>query len=125
MFANDLLLLGSHGSSILHLLFFDDLLLFGEASKVQIRNVARCMKKNLVHISKFREVPQFSKYLGVSLSGKNLRKSIFHYVVDQIAAKLSCWKANSISMAGRVTLAKSVLEEIPIYPMMTNLLPKA
>lgn len=28
-------------------------------------------------------------------------------------------------MAGRITLAKSVIEAIHVYPMMTNLIPKA
>jgi hypothetical protein len=35
------------------------------------------------------------------------------------------WKAKQLSFAGRVTLAKSVMEAIPIYPMMTNKIPKA
>ncbi|MCH79697.1 putative ribonuclease H protein [Trifolium medium] len=39
--------------------------------------------------------------------------------------KLSSWKANQLSFTGRVTLAKSVIEAIPIYPMMTNIIPKA
>ncbi|CAK8537034.1 unnamed protein product [Lathyrus sativus] len=34
-------------------------------------------------------------------------------------------KASSLLFAGQTILAKSVLEAIPIYPMMTNLLPKA
>ncbi|GAU12910.1 hypothetical protein TSUD_73970 [Trifolium subterraneum] len=39
--------------------------------------------------------------------------------------KLSLWKATHLSFAGRVTLAKSVIEAIPIYPMMSSAVPKA
>ncbi|MCH82962.1 putative ribonuclease H protein [Trifolium medium] len=39
--------------------------------------------------------------------------------------KLANWKARQLSFAGRVTLAKSVIEAIPIYPMMTNKIPKS
>jgi hypothetical protein len=35
------------------------------------------------------------------------------------------WKANQLSFAGRVNLAKSVLEVILIYPMMTNIIMKS
>jgi hypothetical protein len=35
------------------------------------------------------------------------------------------WKANQLSSAEWMTLAKSVLEAILIYPMMTNIIPKA
>lgn len=34
------------------------------------------------------------------------------------------WKANSLSLAGRVTLVQSVLSSIPIYSMQTALLPR-
>ncbi|WJX84187.1 hypothetical protein P8452_66787 [Trifolium repens] len=49
----------------------------------------------------------------------------FEYVIDQVNTKLMHWKASQLSFAGRVTLAKSVLEAIPIYPRMTNIIPKA
>lgn len=39
--------------------------------------------------------------------------------------KLSSWKARHLSFAGHVTLAKSVMEAIPIYRMITNMLPRA
>ncbi|CAN1754317.1 Putative ribonuclease H protein At1g65750 [Linum perenne] len=37
--------------------------------------------------------------------------------------RLAGWKVNSLSMAGRVALAKSVLNTIPTYAMQTTLLP--
>lgn len=39
--------------------------------------------------------------------------------------KVEGWKTNQLSFACRVLLEKSVLEEIPIYHMMPNILPKA
>jgi hypothetical protein len=39
--------------------------------------------------------------------------------------KLAAWKAKNLSFAGRVTLAKSVMEAIPIYPMMTTNIPQS
>lgn len=38
---------------------------------------------------------------------------------------LANWKANHLSLARRVTLAKSVIEAVPLYPMMTTIIPKA
>lgn len=39
--------------------------------------------------------------------------------------KLSSWKASQLSFAGRVTLSKAVVEALPLYPMMTCVIPKA
>jgi hypothetical protein len=76
-------------------------------------------------LSGYRETNSLEKYLGVPLIGRVPKKKDFDYVIDQVNAKLMHWKANQLSFAGRVTLAKSVLEAIPIYPMMTNIIPKA
>lgn len=133
-------------------MFADDLLLFGEVNEKQLncvmetlklfcnisgqevsqektsiifsKNVPRSMKTKLNQSSKYKAVGKFGKYLGVPLSGKKLGKKDFQYMVDQIASKLSFWKQNNLSLAGRITLAKSVIEEIPLYPMMTTKLPK-
>lgn len=87
-------------------------------------NVPRSSRNKLVHISGFRETQNFGNYLGIPLKGKAIKKRDFQYVIDQVANKLSSWKARNLSFARRVTLAKSVIEAIPVYPMMTNLLPK-
>jgi hypothetical protein len=76
-------------------------------------------------LSGYRETNSLEKYLGVPLIGRAQKEKGFEYVIDQVNAKLMHWKANQLSFAGRVTLAKSVLEAIPIYPMMTNIIPKA
>lgn len=68
---------------------------------------------------------QLGKYLGVPLSGKTIKRSDYQYVMSRIASKLVMWKANQLSFASRVTLAKSVLEGIPIYTMMSSMLLKS
>jgi hypothetical protein len=68
---------------------------------------------------------QLGKYLGVPVTGKSPRREDYQYIIDQVSSRLVAWKANHLSFAGRVTLAKSVIEAIPIYPMMTNRIPNA
>lgn len=63
--------------------------------------------------------------LSLPLSGRKLRKVDFHYIVDQVAMKLNSGKRNNLSLAGKITLSKSVIKVIPLYLMMTNMLPKS
>lgn len=107
---------GRNDASISDLMFADDLLLFGEATKKQVlcvksiletfcsmsgqdvscdkscilfsSNVSRSVITKLAIMSGFRETNSFGKYLGVPLSGKNLKKTDFSYITDQIAQKL-------------------------------------
>lgn len=46
-------------------------------------------------------------------------------MADQVATRLNEWKNNSLALAGRITLAKSVIEAISLYHMMTNKFPKS
>ncbi|MCH81151.1 putative non-LTR retroelement reverse transcriptase, partial [Trifolium medium] len=143
---------GRNGPVVSHLMFADDLLLFGEATERQMnhtmevlnkfcsmsgqevsiektniffsKNVDRATRNKLVQRSGFRETLQLGKYLGVPITGKAPRREDYQYIIDQVSSRLVAWKANHLSFAGRVTLAKSVIEAIPIYPMMTNRIPK-
>ena len=54
-------------------------------------------------------------YLGPTLCLGWATKSMWNPVVERVERKLSAWKANYPSIAGRVTLIKSVLSNLPIY----------
>jgi hypothetical protein len=51
------------------------------------------------------------------------KKADYQYILTQLQNKLTAWKANNLSFAGRVTLSKSVMEAIPLYSMMTTKIP--
>lgn len=131
-------------------MFANDLLIFGEATEKQVlcvietfeifckisgqeinkekssmlfsKNVSKRVRAKLANLATIKETDGFGKYLGIPLTGKAIRKKDFVYVLDQIVAKLASWKARHLSFDGRVTIAKSEIEAIPVYPMMTNLL---
>ncbi|CAN1754315.1 Putative ribonuclease H protein At1g65750 [Linum perenne] len=63
------------------------------------------------------------RYLGVPIIHGRNSKDLYQYIIDRMEQRLAGWKVNSLSMAGRVALAKSVLNTIPTYAMQTTLLP--
>lgn len=52
------------------------------------------------------------KYLGVPLLQERVKKSTFSPVIDRVKARLTGWKANFLSIAGRATLIKAVTNAI-------------
>lgn len=77
------------------------------------------MKKQFLKMSGFKETTSLGKYLGVPLTGNAPRRGDYQYIIDQVSSKLDFWKGNHLAFAGRVILAKCVIEALPIYPMMT------
>lgn len=62
-------------------------------------------------------------YLGVPMVYGRVTKSTFHHLLDKVRARLARWKANSLSLAGRITLAQSVLNSILFYTMQVAKIP--
>ncbi|XP_039002736.1 uncharacterized protein LOC120129249 [Hibiscus syriacus] len=71
-----------------------------------------------------QEVQNLGKYLGVPLLHSRVTRSSFSHIISRVRDKLTGWKAKSLSLAGRITLAKTVLSTIPFYSMQSMKLPK-
>ncbi|CAN1137061.1 Putative ribonuclease H protein At1g65750 [Linum perenne] len=63
------------------------------------------------------------RYLGVPILHDRTSTQTYQDIIDKISKKLTGWKVKSLSLAGRVTLAQSVLAAIPAYVMQTAVIP--
>ncbi|CAN1145981.1 Putative ribonuclease H protein At1g65750 [Linum perenne] len=63
------------------------------------------------------------RYLGVPLFHGRVNRNTYDFLLTRLDSKLAGWKANNLSLAGRVTLASSVLNSIPSYVLQTSALP--
>lgn len=123
------------GPKLSHLMFAYDLVLFSDATLEQAQVIKLCLNlfcqssrqkvsnakiffsKNVhwnvqTHISDalgFQRTDDLAKYLGVPLTHNKVTCHTFRCVIDKATQWMSTWKARNLSMAGRVTLARSVI----------------
>ncbi|CAK8562800.1 unnamed protein product [Lathyrus sativus] len=88
------------------------------------KRVSRGLRTKILRIADFRETHDVGKYLEVTLNGKGLRRKDYQYLMEQLCLKLSNWKTSNLSFTCQLTITKSVMQAVPIYPMMTYILPK-
>ncbi|KAA3480419.1 LINE-1 reverse transcriptase isogeny [Gossypium australe] len=140
------------GSSLFHVFFADDLVIFGKANlsqgrlineildefcsisghRVNAHNTSIFFSKGvgedlagiICNLLRFRRVHNIGKYLGVPLFHERVTLSSLRFVVEKSKSRLQRWDARQLSLVGRVTLAQSVLLTIPSYFMQSMMIPQ-
>ena len=126
-----------------HLFCVDDGLIFCEPETSQIRHLRfiltifegiSCLRVNWLksHISpinyvgNLQDLPDIlgcqvdslpTKYLVLPLGAKNKELEVWSGVLERCKNKLSRWKSQYLSLGGRLTFTKSVLNGMPTYMM--------
>ena len=70
-----------------------------------------------------RSTPNLGKYLGFPLKHPRSTSRDFNFVLERVQNKLQGWKANLLSMVGRITLLQSALSAVPSYVIQGCVLP--
>ena len=80
-------------------------------------NVNRDTRESLCDILGFVSTLYLGKYLGFPLKHLGSSSHDYDFILDRVKQKLSGWKANLLSLAGRRVLIQSSLAAIPSYIM--------
>jgi len=141
------------GTPLSHLMFADDVVLFGEATREQAQHIKECLKEfcdasgqkismakssiyfssntddatiaEVCNILEMQHTDNLGRYLGVPTVNGRVAKVMFQDVITRVEQRLAGWKSKCLSLAGQITLIKSTITAIPAYVMQSTRLPKS
>jgi len=93
-------------------------------SKIFFFNTHIAIQRNISRILGFQRELLPSKYLGVPLTTKPLRKRIWEPVIKKFQDKIREWTIRSLNLAGRLVLTKAILQSILVFMLSTLPSPK-
>ncbi|GJW89311.1 RNA-directed DNA polymerase, eukaryota [Tanacetum coccineum] len=79
----------------------------------------------LIHVLKcFFHASGLKINLGKKVGGSMTRVQAWQEIVEKVKSRLSKWKSKTLSIGGRLTLLKSVLGSIPVFPCLFSKFPQ-
>lgn len=141
-----------NGPSLSHLFFVDDLVLMAKNNsttcktlKDTLQNFCKWSGKtinnnkskilfssnasfstvaNTANFFNMNYCTNFGRYLGFPIFDKKPSPADYGFIIDNLTKKLAEWKTKFLTLAGRTTLAKATLNNVPNYVMSYIKLPK-
>ncbi|XP_061350483.1 uncharacterized protein LOC133295655 [Gastrolobium bilobum] len=89
------------------------------------RNMPEDMHQRISEKSGFKYVKIVGRYLGTMMQHGRVSKNSYSGIVDKIRAKLNAWNQQSLSQAGRITLAQYVMSVVPYFQMQSCKIPSS
>ncbi|KAI0503910.1 hypothetical protein KFK09_014856 [Dendrobium nobile] len=87
------------------------------------KHVGRRKRKSIARIMGFKTVKEFN-YLGIKMTLRRLSYDDFQFIIDKTMKLLSIWGSKILSVAGKISLVKSVLLSLPAFYGTHSLVPK-
>ena len=87
-------------------------------------NIDISIQRNLSKILGFQRDQLPSKYLGIPLTNKPIRKEFLELVTNRLQDKIRKWTSRSLNLAEQLVLTKVVLQTIPTFMFSALLAPK-
>ncbi|KAL9691023.1 hypothetical protein QQ045_011440 [Rhodiola kirilowii] len=88
-------------------------------------NVPESDRDRICEILGVRQVNSMSRYLGLPVAFGHNRTELCKYIVERIWKKVQGWKEKTLSIAGKETLIKAVLQAMPTYAMSCFKIPES
>lgn len=82
------------------------------------------MQNVVCEYSGFKKLEGLGRYLGAQLSRGRSNKGNFQHIIDKMQGRLSSWKKQTLSLAGRLTLVNSVTNQMVGYCMQHSCIPR-
>eukprot|EP00253_Pinus_taeda_P023411 PITA_23411 len=136
---------------ITHQQFVDDIMLFGEPTVREVRNLKMALdlfaeasgmeinkdksctfifntvetvKRHLTRFLGFKQGDLPTKYLGNVLDYSSKRLKNWQGILEKLKNRVANWTFRTLNIAGRIVLVKYVLQVIPIYPLSIMAVPQ-